>query len=187
MLYSDFHDRHAGATALLFGAGPSLAGWFADRVPPTSATIYAAVNEVPIVAARSLGVDQQLFDYVFIEDPPDHYAEHLAPDLTLFFGETAVRESRIALPPHIAVPAGNHRGSVILAARALQFMGVHRILAIGIDGTRDRAPGLPWISPPSLDGGASYRVIREKLCTFCARAGVFLEFWSPTRQEAAVA
>lgn len=181
---AEFKDRHAGATALLFGAGPGLATWMNVRPEIAPGTVVAAVNELPIFL-RARGVPVH---YAFAEDPTDHFAPVLPADVPLFLGACAVRESRLGnrrSPLDIPTDFGASRGSVILAARVLHVMGVARIVAVGIEGTRERCSDVPWISPPSLDRGASYRIIREKFTTECARLGLALEFWAPAPAEVA--
>lgn len=176
-MYSSFAGRHPGATAWIFGSGPSFDAFLNQRPRPfiEHGDLIIGINESAIVlAAHDIACD-----YIFAADPMDHYAHALPPAAPIFVAQEAIDNARAPLPVNdlIVVPPGNARGTIILAGRVLRHMGITRLVCVGVDGTRTRGDQ-PWLSPPTLDAN-SYGIIKGIFLEWCHRENMPVTFWHP--------
>lgn len=155
-----YRDRHRGGVAWVFGSGPTLDAFLAQRpYIPAEDTIFALNEAAHILPAHGIPVD-----YAFAADPVDRYAHALPPRVPLFIAQDpGLAKSAIpysALPANtVPVPGGPFRGTITLAGTIAKLMGIRQLTTVGIDGGPNRAHQA-WLTPPSIDRRA-YSIIRD--------------------------
>jgi len=193
-----FRDRHRGATAWLFGKGPSLDACLdeghLEALRARGGQVLCAVNETVRDIAGA--------PYAFASDDCERWQMLYPAGVVLFQPVRVLRgrarpgcrvvhfEQRDAVDPVERLrlgPAGWLErglaalpGTITAALQILAIMGIDRIVCVGIDGGhgRSRRPWLTAPPPPDID---SYDEIREAFICAAGVIGIALVFWSPAR------
>jgi len=187
----DFLYAHAGATAWLFGKGPTLDRFDMATAGPLRVAINDVVKEVPgclygfandSVAdwAHVYRPGQVLFQPVRLWH--DIHAKKCPVACERVWYEDKGDNDRLRWDPAEAAARGLaiRRGTLGSVGQILRIMGVQRIVCVGIDGGgQHSAKG--WHTRLRADHATDYNEIRNEFIKACDVQGLELEFFDPNK------
>lgn len=189
----DYTGAHEGATAWVFGKGPSLATFEMDTAGPLRLAINDVIAHIPGAT------------YGFANDGVGRWADAYKPGQVLFQpsrclheydstrpGAVACKvvtfvddyaEERLALPPaELAECLDIRRGTLGSLLQIAYIMGIKSMHLVGVDGGNTHAPGFVWKTRLRAQHYKDYNSIRSGAIETADLLGITLHFHTKHRE-----